>query len=190
MTTWEEGDHDWVAVYWVKRLSHNAKPIGYNSFPLINERSIIAADRTYEIFSDLGPPPRAIVDRQKQLVYDWEDDNILPAHDTPMNWKGCEYFASYVWERVGTGKPLMVKPHRRYSGAVSLPGIISLPQKDKRYWTKPIILHEIAHELSPNDQHGIKFVTVYMRLLSRFLGYNITDLKESAARYGVSHNFS
>lgn len=184
MTTWTEADEDCIGIHWVKRLSHNARAVVTDKFRVVNEMSIKAAERCYVFQLAHGPPPEAMVDVQRQRVYDWEDWHILPGHETPMDWHGCQFFLDYVWQRVGKGPIPELTNDRRFAVAISLGGTVHLPL-DTAYWIKPVILHEVAHELKPRVAHGPAFVKLYMDLAVRFLGCDREKLERSAIHFGI-----
>ena len=177
---------EWAGVFWVKRLIHNAGRYAPQYFRVLSEATWQAVDRHFDYMLASGPPPIAKRDAQKLRVYDWEDDNIFPEDRRPMPWSGCIFYAKYVWERVGDGKPLILSNESKAQSALSLGGKIHIPSDIAEYRTRPTILHEIAHELTEHDQHGPAFVSTYMDLCVRFLGLDREKLEKSAIRYGVN----
>lgn len=187
MTRWKIAGTIWLGTFWVKRLAHNALRWAQQYYREPDEITRETLEGQFDYRLAVGPPLTALCDRQRLLVYDWEDDNIFPGHDRPMPWHGCIFFTKYVWDRVSDGSPLILSCEGRARHALSLGGKIHLPDDDPEYRTKPIILHEIAHELAKFDQHGPTFVSTYMDLCVRFLGMNQESLKSSARMYNVDY---
>lgn len=191
MSAWEDEDREWAAVFWVKRLHHEASPIAPSVFQLQNSRSMKAVNRAYDIFMSHGPPINAYMepepDFQRQRVYNWEEDNIFPGH-APLTWKQCKNFFSRVWKGVGIGQEPSLVINRRFKRPVSFGGRVVFPDCDRDlFWTKPVLLHEIAHELRFADKHGPEFVTQYVTLCVEYLRMSSEDLLVSAERYGIVH---
>ncbi len=186
MTTWEEEDRDWVAVFWVKRLHHAAKPVQDNIFWLWTEQTLKAAERTYDLLMMSGPPVEARPDFQRERVYNWEDDNIFPGRDQELTWDDCHHFLDRVWREVGKGRPVpKLSNETKYRRAISFTGRIYLPKDHRLDWNKPTLLHEIAHQFEFADQHGPRFVSHYMKLCMKFLDMKLQYLQETADRYEV-----
>ena len=62
--------------------------------------------------------------------------------------------------------------HITTAGSVYIDGSIFIDKKDLHYpwYTKQLILHEIAHHLSPKDfSHGTAFHKQYAKLINTFL---------------------
>jgi hypothetical protein len=185
MSRWEEEDRDWLAVYWVRRLAYNAKPISVCSFALASEDTMQAAERIYDIFLASSPPSEAISDYQRERVYRWEDDIIFLDHSEQMTRDECKQFLTLVWQSLDQDKPepiLINNP--RIREPMAWPGVINLPEVNSLY-IKPILLHEIAHQLKFSDKHGPEFVTTYIDLCVRFLGFERTYLINSTGIYRV-----
>lgn len=63
---------------------------------------------------------------------------------------------------------------------------ITLPLWARR---PPVVLHEMAHRLTPNDEaHGPRFVGVMIGLLARHAGFDADTLKASAEEQGVKYD--
>jgi hypothetical protein len=187
MTSYEVGDEDWVGLFWVKQLRHDAWHHTPQCVRLLSENTIAAVERMFQYSLVSGPPWFAIRDLQRQRVYGWQEDVIFPRNDKPMPWHGCILFAKYVWERVGTGKPLQLTFEGRSSYAWAADGTVYIPEHDLRYHTKPIILHEIAHEMVDYAAHGPAFVSTYIGLCERFLGLDRKTLEVAADQYHVDY---
>jgi hypothetical protein len=188
MTTWERTGQDWLGLFWVTRLIHNAVPVAPQHYRMLSERTLPAVERHFDYLFLSGPPPLALRDSQKQRVYTWEDDNIFPWNDAPMTWAGCHRFLNHVWDRVGTGKAPKLTQQSRAQKAMSFGGQIHLPESSPVYRSRPIILHELSHELNMFDAHGRAFVRTYIDMSARFLGINRLKLEHTARQYGVTFN--
>ena len=184
MSSWQQV----AAVYWVKRLHHSAVPIGCNSFRLLNQKTMKAVERTYEIMASYGPPQEAyseVPDYQRKRVYRWEEDNVFPFDDRCLSWDNCERFFNRVWKNAGTESEAKLVKSKRFTRPMAFSDQVFLPVCDKKSWTRPVLLHEISHLLEFPFQHGPRFVSRYMDLCVEFLGMKPEDLESSAARYGV-----
>lgn len=190
MSSWEGEEQEWAAVYWVKRLHHEAYPIDPSVFAIQNKNTMKAVERTYDILMSYGPPIDAYMDPdpdlQRQRVYDWEDDNIFPGFKE-LTWPQCQTFFHKVWKEIGDGPEPSFSINRRLSRPVSFGGEVCFPHIWRHlYWRKPVLLHEITHELRFGDKHGPGFVSKYIDLCVKYLGMVREDLVESATRYRVS----
>jgi hypothetical protein len=185
MTEWVQGGEHWLGLCWVKRLIHNADRHYVGKYRVLTQATRKIADRTFDYNLLQGPPGRAITDYQRQRVYRWETKFIFPTDLMDMPWHGCLFFAKYVWSRVGAGKPLIISDESRGMAALSYGGKIVLPDTHPILWTKPIILHEIAHELTPDEGHGPIFVRRYIDLCVRFLGLSRKYLERTATENRV-----
>lgn len=176
--------YDWISVYWVNRLHFNAQPWKPYEFMMTDQCSRIVADKLYESLLSMGPPPDAFCDFQRVRVYDWEKDIIYP-RGAIMTWTACKRFVNRVWRKFGDGAVPKLVDNQRYLDPVSLGGMIHLPPAYPSCRMKPILLHEIAHELT-SDWHGPHFVSTYIDLCAEFLGMNHRSLCDTARRYGVT----
>lgn len=175
---------DFYVVFWVRRLVPNAKPY----LPSLHKkRDIHMAESMYSFYMK-DPIPPVIPDRQKNKVYDWEDQYIIdPKKQTILEWDKCQEFLSIVWKEVGGKKkcPILTNK-RRFKTCISLGGEIHLPDYNPIFRTKPYILHEIAHEITPEFiRHGPPFVKNAIMLYEKFLNINRTYLEETAKKSGV-----
>lgn len=133
---------------------------------------------------DGRPADRRTVDRQRSRVYRWEDRVVVPGRDQPLTLDACRRLVEtvYRWAEAdcvhtpGWAPPIVgCGRGRRY--ACGSRAVIELPRWAR---TAPIVLHECAHGLAP-DQHGPCFVAVYVALLERFLGLDGAMLRASLA---------
>lgn len=182
----DEEDQDMIAVFWVKRLHFNARPVKSNAFLMCTTQTMKAAERTFDLFLSMGPPLDALVDYQREKVYSWETDNIFPTFDVSMTWEQCEDFLKTCWKEVSKAPPPLLKKRKRVNPC-AYSTEIHLPDDDGGSWIKPIILHEMAHVLEAGHQHGPKFVSRYIRMCVKFLGLKKWELQETANQYGVQY---
>lgn len=181
MALHDEHDPPVYLMYWVKRLHPFAKPYWIHSTAKYRR----FADAEYDLMYWCGPPPFAICDRQRARVYDWEEHVIYPGH-REWTWLGCQRFFRRVWNVVGNGQDMILTNKRRYECAIALDGMIHLPPSDTEYFYRaPIILHEVAHQLAPGQQHNGNFVRVYIALCVRFLGMDEAVLRDTASQYDI-----
>lgn len=190
MSRYEGEDYDVICVYWTKRLHHAAIPVHAHTFVIRNDKTILAAERIYDLLLADEPPDAAVCDYQRDQVYAWEGNLIWPYHPK-LTWAGCRRFAAQVWRQVGTGQ-LVLTQERRFLDAISLDGVIHLPEQDRTgevgfFRRKPVILHEIAHELTSGNQHGRRFVRTYLDLCERFLCYDRQWLERSMSEYQIDY---
>lgn len=187
MSSFDGDDSESLCIFWVRRCHHAATPVHPSTFSIIGERTRYAAERLYDIHLQLGPPPEALPDFQRERVYQWEEDNIFPGFKA-MSFRACRQFLSHVWQHAGKGPEPELTTRLRIETAISFSGLIHLPKKDRNFfWRQPVILHEVGHELEFPHKHGPAFVQRYISLCVRFLGMDKRNLTESAKRYGVAY---
>jgi hypothetical protein len=176
-------DDEFVVIYWVKKLIRNAVPFMSSIFDADDKANI---EREYLLYLK-DPLPPVTPDRQKKKVYDWEDSFICSEnYCDPLSWEECKKFSSHVWKELGIKKkcPVLID-NRKFNTAISLSGEIFLP-KDKDFRNKPLLLHELAHEITPQFvNHGPLFVKNVIDLYSRFLGIDKTYMENSARDFDV-----
>jgi hypothetical protein len=185
MTRGEHAGFECFGVFWVRRLVFNARSVRPNIFLINRTESDVRdiAERVYDAFLSFGPPAEAMIDFQRERVYAWEKESIFPGFPS-LTWIGCQRFLKRVWQSVGKGDPPRLTNTRRYLDPVSLGGEIHLPRWDRNCWCKPIILHEISHEVTPG-WHSPAFAATYIDLCVEHLGLQRSRLLESADRHGV-----
>jgi hypothetical protein len=134
---------------------------------------------------------RIIKDKQKQRVYDFEDKyfvNNSKVRLFPLDKEECRGLISHIMIEHGQEHvPIVVSWYemdyaectvRVRGGAGTVH--INLPNKYRRaIW----VIHEVAHALTPFQQHGPRFVTTYFDLLEKYLGMSYNDLKEAAVNF-------
>ena len=150
-------------------------------------------------------------DYQRQKVYDWEKsiakhfgEDMWGAEITP---KECEQLATKIWNRyknkttyhfnerydycskvkvklVGGNKCTMRGGYFHSKRRTTKDGRGSYYKKmhlNHRGCNKKIVIHEIAHALSPrNSKHDEYFVGIYMYLMAKYLGYDLKFMINSA----------
>jgi hypothetical protein len=127
-----------------------------------------------------------VVDRQKQLVYDWENGVVSPLDKTKVNFDNIKTLVDYVWQNEGLEYPPLVEKlppqTKRICGDATR---TKIRFGDTTYtW---IILHELAHAMSAthdckSNLHGALFMGLYLRLL---LNYLCVGLIDSAIASGI-----
>jgi hypothetical protein len=136
-------------------------------------------------------------DRQRSLVYSWEARATKGAHwkQTIKTIEECEEFAKPIWRsergRYGRAKvsaPSFAPAHWGQTSAIAhYDHRITLPKWARNPW---VILHEMAHRLTPKDEaHGSRFVGVLIGLASRHLGMDADELLATAEEMGVSVDY-
>lgn len=134
-------------------------------------------------------------DSQRARVYAWESK--IEGYRRPPEWKTIEEvqaWAAPIWRaergRYGLVKMLLPKFVSSSWGqrrALAFKGRheISLPLWARQ---KPVVLHEMAHLLTPGDEsHGARFVGVLIGLLARHAGCRADDLMKLADEMGVAY---
>lgn len=134
-------------------------------------------------------------DRQRSRVYAWEKHcQGVEAFRETMTLAEVEAFAAKVWlaERVRYGRGRMPPPSvhhgRGQRRALAYTGkhVISLPKFARNPY---IVLHELAHLLTPVDEaHGPRFVGVVVGLAARWLNQDAQVLLRQADAMGVRVN--
>lgn len=134
-------------------------------------------------------------DNQRSRVYAWQ--RRFGQYYRPPAWKTID-------EVIQFAKPIWRSERGRYGMAnVPMPLFESsswgqrnaIAHHDHRItlplWARqpPVVLHEMAHRLSPNDEgHGPRFVGIEIGLLARHCGYDADELKALADEMGVKYD--
>lgn len=127
-------------------------------------------------------------DFQRARVYRWEAEHVFPHAGERLSLAACRTLveAAYRW-REQPGLDLVWAPPQVTDGrgrrhACGSREVIKLPRWAR---TRAIVLHECAHGMA-DDQHGPKFVGVYVTLLAQFGGigadYLFTTLRKEGIR--------
>jgi hypothetical protein len=120
-----------------------------------------------------------MIDRQQQLVYDWENRIVAPLDKTIVSFDNIKQIVNYVWQDEGLEYPPLVErlppQTRRKCGDATRTKIRF--QEATNTW---IILHELAHAMSAthdhrSNLHGALFMGLYLRLLQRYLKVDLID---------------
>jgi hypothetical protein len=129
------------------------------------------------------------IDKQKSLVYRWEQAEIAPKDTTKLFFFQVEPIVKWIWKQEGLQYPPLVeglpKNCRKFCADATR---LKVRFADITYtW---IILHELAHSMidQPNglsNQHGSLFVEKYCQLLSRYLLLDYDSLVKSAREFGL-----
>lgn len=143
-----------------------------------------------------GQRPR---DNQRSRVYAWERAASLRLKGRTLyigeyeTLEECEAFMAPIWRaergRVGLAKSSAPTLARKLWGqrkaTASELHVIKLPKWARSRW---VILHEMAHRLTPEDEaHGPRFVGVLIGLAARWLEYDASQLMALADEMGVKY---
>lgn len=139
-------------------------------------------------------------DNQRSKVYQWERAAVkqitnasfyLPDFETLEE---CEAFMNPIWRaergRVGLARQQAPELSRNLWGQRRATAghnhVIKLPKWARSRW---VILHEMAHRLTPQDEaHGPRFVGVLIGLVCRHLDFDATRLMALADEMGVKYH--
>lgn len=126
-------------------------------------------------------------DFQRARVYRWEAEHVFPHAGERLSLDQCRTLVeeAYRWrERPGpdpSWKPPLVTDGRGRRHACGSREVIKLPRWSR---TRAIVLHECAHGMA-DDQHGPKFVGVYVELLQHFAGLDRQQMLATLKRARV-----
>lgn len=131
-------------------------------------------------------------DKQRSRVYAWERAaHADQLYRGTMELDEAEHYVNRIWraERGRYGRAKVPPPTlrdgrgRRSAVAYSMSHALGLPRWARNPW---VILHEIAHQLTPKDEgHGPRFVGVLIGLWSRHMGQDAEALALQAEQMGV-----
>lgn len=136
-------------------------------------------------------------DNQRSKVYAWEREQTRWFREAGLEFDSIEDVAVYmnpIWRsergRYGRAKVPAPKLHHGHWGQRSALAYasheISLPRRMRNEW---VILHEMAHRLTPADEaHGPRFVGCLIGLLARHAGRDANALMETADASGVKYH--
>lgn len=124
-------------------------------------------------------------DYQKSRVYRWERAYVAPRDQSQVPFDAIQPIVNHVWP---TPHPPIVRPLAKtdrnlgkgHRLRVRFPITAPTPT-----W---IILHEVAHALTPGARHGPDYVGAYMQLLNRYLGVPLPLLFHSARKSNVEYS--
>jgi hypothetical protein len=135
------------------------------------------------------PRPR---DFQRARVYRWEAEHVFPHAGERLSLDQCRALVdqAYRWrEKPGSDpswQPPRVTDGRGRRHACGSREVIKLPRWAR---TRAIVLHECAHGMA-DDQHGPKFVAVYVELLVEFAGLDAQGLRQSMSSSSIEFSHS
>jgi hypothetical protein len=126
-------------------------------------------------------------DFQRGRVYRWEALHVFPHAGQRLSLAACRSLveAAYRWREAPGDDPGWAPPRvtdgRGRRHACGSREVIKLPRWSR---TRAVVLHECAHGMA-DDQHGPRFVAVYVALLERFAGLERAHLSATLAISGV-----
>ena len=135
-------------------------------------------------------------DNQRSRVYAWERKATKWFADRPLmkSLEEVEEWMRPIWRaergRVGLAKYRVPELSRNLWGQRSASAghdhVLKLPKWARNPW---VVLHEMAHRLTPNDEpHGPRFVGVLIGLVARHDGRDANWLMELADEMGVHYH--
>lgn len=139
-------------------------------------------------------------DNQRSRVYEWERAAAKNIDGRDFysgefeTLEECEAFMNPIWRsergRVGLAKSKTPELSRNLwgqrSASASSSNVIKLPKWARSRW---VILHEMAHRLTPADEaHGPRFVGVLIGLVCRHMDYDAGRLMALADEMGVNYH--
>lgn len=130
-----------------------------------------------------------MTDRQRGLVYAWEDRVIAPRDPTLIAYAAAQAMVDAIWADMGLRYPPAVERLPAQATA-------TLARADRLALRLPAetpswcLLHELAHAMSArhdgaSDGHGPIFMGLYARLLVRYLRLDEAWLRRSLAEAGI-----
>jgi hypothetical protein len=122
-------------------------------------------------------------DHQRSRVYSWENRVVAPRDPTFFSFAAAQGMVDAIWSDMGLQYPPAVEPlPGQATTTVASANRLSilLPERTPSW----CILHELAHAMTStmdgqSDGHGSQFVGVYVKLLTRYLRLDLTDLVRS-----------
>jgi putative metallohydrolase (TIGR04338 family) len=125
-------------------------------------------------------------------IYDaeWKLSKILETPDVPFTIHGCTVtipverkfghidtvraYVKHVCNKEGRSAPYVVVNNRLKKKATYCLGTITMPNFSATWaWRESVVLHEIAHHLSPGTGHGPHFQKTLVRLLDTYIGAEV-----------------
>lgn len=133
-------------------------------------------------------------DFQRSLVYAWESAHT-PGYDRPTmtSLDEVETFANAIWKkergRYGHAKRIAPTIRRQLRGVRRGFAHVQKHELVLPRWARSeyVILHEIAHLLTPGDRHGPRFVGALIGLLCRYLARDANELMALADEMNVKY---
>jgi hypothetical protein len=139
-------------------------------------------------------------DNQRSRCYAWERRAVAELASADFyaaefaTVAECEAFAAPIWRKergrvglAGQQAPSIERPSWGQRSALAhRDHRITLPKWARSRW---VILHELAHRLTPADEaHGPRFVGVLMGLVSRWCDFDATELMRLADEEGLRYH--
>lgn len=139
-------------------------------------------------------------DNQKSKVYAWERRCVAELASADFyaaefaTLDECQAFAAPIWRKergrvglAGQAAPSIERPSWGQTSALAhRDHRITLPKWARSRW---VILHELAHRLTPADEaHGPRFVGVLMGLVCRWADFDAQELMRLADEAGVRYS--
>ena len=128
-------------------------------------------------------------DRQRSRVYAWENRIVVPRDRTRVPLAATQAMVDVIWAEMGLLYPPRVEPlpaaaRTRLADADRL--TIRLPPLVPSW----CLLHELAHAMTSDhdgrsDGHGPLFMGLYVRLLGRYMRFDESHLRATAAERGI-----
>lgn len=133
-------------------------------------------------------------DFQQSRLYRWEDECVISRDEPKVPFDSCQALVDHVWHEEGYKYPpkvtLMPAQNRRAEAKADRLRIM-IPKDGCR---STVLLHEIAHSLTaiPDEgscMHGPRYVGVYLKLLSKYAGFDLNQLCMSCMKHKIEYNF-
>ena len=128
------------------------------------------------------------MDKQKNLVYAWENAIVAPKDRTEIPFSQVEPLVGYIWAAEGLEYPPQVLPKPKFKTKDADATRIAVRFGAKTFtW---IVVHEVSHSLTSlvdgrSNHHGALFMGMYLQLLSKYLHLNYLEISESARDAGI-----
>lgn len=127
-------------------------------------------------------------DLQKNAVYAWERQNVMPFDRNVVPFEQIESIVKYVWASEKLSFPPLVEklPSQARKGGDGCRTKVRFQGATYTF----IILHELAHALTgictgETNKHGALFMGMYCQLLNRYLNLDFDKLVQSAKEAGL-----
>lgn len=134
-------------------------------------------------------------DSQRSRCYAWERAAVHDVHWEPVFLRvdDAAAWAEGIWRKergrvglAGLRAPSFDRPHRGQQRALAHHDHrITLPRWARSKW---VVLHELAHRLTPRDKHGPRFIGCLIGLGARWLDLDAQALMRAADQYGVKYH--
>jgi hypothetical protein len=134
-------------------------------------------------------------DFQKSKVYKWEQKVCLGKDNDIIPVEQIKVITDYVWNDMNLKYPPLIEANNRMKAVLGTGCRMRLVFPERGASTVTV-LHELAHAMSSdiidggNNGHGPDFVGIYMRLLSKYAGIDLTLMAYEAKNMGVKFNIT